>query len=115
MPWHIVRDGRPTGPIDEAEIARLAGEGGFAPDDLVWRPGLAGWIRAREAPELQDVAWAAPPSAAAECAASAPSESAPPAPPAPAAPDDAPARREAQPVTPGDSLRTSILGLDSPD
>ena len=101
MPWHIVRDGRPTGPIDEAEIARLAGVGGLAPDDLVWRPGLAGWIRAREAPELQDVGRAAPPSAAAECAASAPSESAPPAPPARAAPDD--------------SLRTSILGLDSPD
>jgi uncharacterized RDD family membrane protein YckC len=108
MPWHIVRDGRSTGPIDEAEIARLAGEGGLAPDDLVWRPGLAGWIRAREAPEMQDVAWAIPPSAAA----SAPSESALPA---PTAPDDAPARRAAPPVVPGDSLRTSILGLDSPD
>lgn len=41
--WYLARDGRQFGPYAGDEILRLAEAGMLRADDLIWRPGLAGW------------------------------------------------------------------------
>ncbi len=40
MPWHYAQRGRPCGPVDEAELRRLAEQGRIVPDTLVWTPSF---------------------------------------------------------------------------
>lgn len=72
MLWYYARNGQRMGPVEEAEILRLAQTGQLAGTDLVWKTGLPDWRPAGQMPELASYFFrpAAPP---------------PPPPPAPAA------------------------------
>jgi hypothetical protein len=41
--YYIARDGKQTGPFEEAEILRRIEEGIFTSNDLCWREGMADW------------------------------------------------------------------------
>jgi uncharacterized membrane protein len=45
MQWYYTRQGQQVGPIDEAELHRLAQQGVIQPDDLVWNPSMGGQWR----------------------------------------------------------------------
>ncbi|MFZ4733093.1 MAG: GYF domain-containing protein [Pirellulales bacterium] len=45
--WHYAIGGERFGPIEPEELRGLAAAGRLAPDDLVWKPGLAEWVAAR--------------------------------------------------------------------
>lgn len=51
--YHVVVDGRVTGPLSGAELSRLIGEGRVDEATLVWRPGLARWQSAGETADVQ--------------------------------------------------------------
>jgi hypothetical protein len=40
MQWYYSREGQRLGPVEEAELFRLAAEGGLEPDDYVWNPAM---------------------------------------------------------------------------
>jgi len=47
MEWYYTREGQQAGPIDEAELCRLAQQRRLNPDDLVWNPTLGDqWVEA---------------------------------------------------------------------
>ena len=53
MQWFYIRNGQRTGPVEEAELFRLAREGALAPDDLVWNPAMGQeWKPAATIPQL---------------------------------------------------------------
>lgn len=104
MLWYYARNGQRNGPVEEAELRRLAETGQLAGTDLVWKPGLAEWKAAGQVPELASLfrpAAPPPPPAAPPSPAPAPYVPPPPAarpvepapytPPAPAAAPVAPA------------------------
>ena len=43
MDWYYVESGQRVGPVDDAEIERLAGAGAVTDDTLVWHAGMAEW------------------------------------------------------------------------
>ena len=43
MDWYYALEGQQRGPVSEAELTRLAGEGVIAPSTLVWHAGLPDW------------------------------------------------------------------------
>jgi uncharacterized RDD family membrane protein YckC len=43
MVWYYVKDGARQGPVEEAELNSLVGEGVVRPDTLVWSEGMADW------------------------------------------------------------------------
>jgi hypothetical protein len=45
-PWHYARHGQRLGPVDFAELERLAAAGELGADDLVWSPGMPAWVPA---------------------------------------------------------------------
>ncbi|MCX7818138.1 MAG: RDD family protein [Kiritimatiellae bacterium] len=45
--------GTPRGPLSAAELRAMASEGRIGPETLVWRPGLADWVRYRELAETE--------------------------------------------------------------
>ena len=59
--WHIAVDGQAQGPYGRAKLGRLAKEGGFARDTLVWTPGQDGWKPADEVTELAQLFTISPP------------------------------------------------------
>ncbi len=44
--WWYAREEEQLGPVSPAELRRLAGSGGLAATDLVWREGMAEWAPA---------------------------------------------------------------------
>lgn len=44
--WFYAANGSQAGPVDTAELKRLAGEGALEPTDLVWKEGLPEWVPA---------------------------------------------------------------------
>ncbi|MBB5351398.1 putative membrane protein [Haloferula luteola] len=57
-PWYYARSGKQFGPVPEPELERLARAGELDPlADLVWKEGMAQWMRPCEIPEL---IWARP-------------------------------------------------------
>lgn len=51
--WFYTRGGKQAPqPVPTEELQRLARDGGLRPSDLVWREGMAQWIRAGAAPNL---------------------------------------------------------------
>ena len=44
--WHVARNGERRGPLSDAEIVMLAGDGAIGAEDLIWRPGYLGWTPA---------------------------------------------------------------------
>jgi len=50
--WYYTRDGKAMDPVSEAELKKLAASGDLKPTDLVWKEGMAQWVRAGSAKEL---------------------------------------------------------------
>lgn len=50
--WHVALNGQAEGPHDRAHLQRLAAEGRFNRDTLVWRAGQGDWQRAGEIADL---------------------------------------------------------------
>ena len=50
--WHIAENGETKGPFSKASLGRMAGEGNFTRESLVWTPGQDGWMPAEDVPEL---------------------------------------------------------------
>ncbi|HMF19936.1 MAG TPA: GYF domain-containing protein [Gemmataceae bacterium] len=50
--WYYTRDGKAMDPVSEAELKKLAASGDLQPTDLVWKEGMAKWVRAGSAKEL---------------------------------------------------------------
>lgn len=50
--WHISRHDQTWGPIAEWELPQAIVRGELRSDDLVWRAGMQGWIRAADVPGL---------------------------------------------------------------
>ena len=44
--WFYAAGGGQAGPVDTAELRRLAADGALRPADLVWREGMAEWVKA---------------------------------------------------------------------
>ena len=59
--WHVAADGTAKGPFGRAHLARLAAEGSFTRDTLVWSPGLDGWKPAGDIAELARIFTVMPP------------------------------------------------------
>jgi hypothetical protein len=59
--WHIAVDGQADGPYGRANLGRLARDGQFTRDTLVWTPGQDGWKPADEVAELAQLFTVAPP------------------------------------------------------
>ncbi len=59
--WHIALDGTAQGPYGRGHLGRLAAEGRFERDTLVWTPGQDGWLPADEVPELAQLFTMMPP------------------------------------------------------
>lgn len=59
--WHLAENGQTRGPFDLGTLRRMAAEGGFRADTLVWAPGYSGWTRADAVAELAPLFAATPP------------------------------------------------------
>ncbi len=59
--WHIAVDGAAQGPYGRGHLGRLAAEGTFTRDTLVWTPGQDGWKPADEVTELAQLFTNMPP------------------------------------------------------
>ncbi|MEM8840846.1 MAG: SPFH domain-containing protein, partial [Pseudomonadota bacterium] len=59
--YHIAANGQTTGPFSRADLGRMATEGGFARETLVWSPGMAGWTAAGEVDALAQLFTVMPP------------------------------------------------------
>ncbi len=59
--WHIAVDGQADGPYGRGHLGRLARDGSFTRDTLVWAPGQDGWKPADEVAELAQLFTIAPP------------------------------------------------------
>ena len=59
--WHVAQDGQAQGPYGRGHLGRMASEGRFGRDTLVWTPGQDGWLPADEVPELAQLFTMMPP------------------------------------------------------
>lgn len=51
--YHVAVNGQPAGPFDLVTLSQMIMTGTFLRDSLVWKPGMANWIKAGEIQELQ--------------------------------------------------------------
>ena len=59
--YHVAENGQTKGPFSLADLGRMAHEGGFKRESLVWAPGFAGWTAAGEVDALARLFTVAPP------------------------------------------------------
>ena len=59
--WHIAVNGAADGPYGRGHLGRLARDGSFTRETLVWTPGLEGWRAAGDVPELAQLFIVQPP------------------------------------------------------
>jgi len=50
--WNYVQNGQSLGPVPEEQLKAMLASGVLKWDDLVWRDGMAGWLAAKQIPEL---------------------------------------------------------------
>ena len=50
--FYVARDGNSTGPFALDPLTQAVAQGTFGPDSLVWTAGMAGWLPARQIPQL---------------------------------------------------------------
>lgn len=50
--WYYAQNNERKGPVSFTTLKAMAADGWLAPDDLVWRQGMSGWIPARDADGL---------------------------------------------------------------
>jgi hypothetical protein len=46
--WYYTQNGQRSGPIKSDRLKALATSGGLGPDDLVWKQGMDGWVKASQ-------------------------------------------------------------------
>jgi hypothetical protein len=51
--WYYAQSGERQGPVSFDRLVNLVRAGWVAPETLVWRPGMADWLRVGDVPELQ--------------------------------------------------------------
>jgi membrane protease subunit (stomatin/prohibitin family) len=59
--WYAAYDGKQAGPLNPADLQQHARTGRLTRDTLVWRRGMAQWVKAGEVDELRDVVADVPP------------------------------------------------------
>lgn len=59
--WHVAVDGQAQGPYGRGHLGRMAAEGRFGRDTLVWTPGQDGWLPADDVRELAQLFTMMPP------------------------------------------------------
>lgn len=52
MQWYYNEGSERRGPVSQEELQSLIAQGLVGPDNLVWREGMANWVRAGGVPEL---------------------------------------------------------------
>lgn len=50
--WFYARNGVSTGPVNLADLQRLADQNEIEPDTLVWKEGMSGWTACRDATQV---------------------------------------------------------------
>ena len=53
--YNVAKDGKPTGPFDVATLTTMAASGELKPDSLVWKAGMASWVRADSVDDLKGI------------------------------------------------------------
>ena len=51
--YHVVKDGKPTGPFPLEKLTEMAASGELLPDGLVWKPGMDAWEKASSRDDLK--------------------------------------------------------------
>lgn len=59
--WHVANGGAAEGPYGRGHLGRMAAEGHFTRNTLVWTPGQEGWQKADDVPELAQLFTMLPP------------------------------------------------------
>lgn len=59
--YYVVVNGQSTGPFDIKTLQQMADNGEFVKDSLVWKKGMADWVRADSVDELKDLFTTIPP------------------------------------------------------
>ena len=59
--YYVAVDGDSTGPYDIKKLQEMADNGQFKKDSLVWKKGMADWVRADSVDELKDLFTDIPP------------------------------------------------------
>ncbi len=53
--YHVLVNNVVAGPFTEEELATLTKAKSLTPDTMVWRPGMSGWMQAKDVPEVQKI------------------------------------------------------------
>lgn len=53
--FHIAVNGQATGPYDINTLKQMSSTGQFSAESLVWKPGMATWIKAEETDDLKEL------------------------------------------------------------
>lgn len=64
--YHVAINGQAAGPFDVNTLAKMASVGQFNADSLVWKAGMAEWVKAGTVDELKNVLAKTPPTIPAE-------------------------------------------------
>lgn len=59
--YQIAVNGQATGPYDENQLKGMIGQNTFTKDSLVWKPGMANWVKAETVSELANLFTSVPP------------------------------------------------------
>jgi hypothetical protein len=59
--FHVAINGQQAGPFDMGTLQGQAGSGALKRDSLVWKAGMAQWVKASEVPELAALFASVPP------------------------------------------------------
>ena len=59
--YHVVVNGQATGPYDSNTLQQMAANGQFVAESLVWKHGMAGWVKAGTVDELKSMFVIIPP------------------------------------------------------
>lgn len=59
--YHVVVNGKATGPFDISLLSQMASSGQFSAESLVWKSGMEQWVKAGMVDELKKIASAIPP------------------------------------------------------
>ena len=59
--YHIAVNGQPAGPFDMATLSQMANAGELTADSLVWKKGMAEWVKAGTIDELKSLFVVMPP------------------------------------------------------
>lgn len=53
--YHVLVNNAVAGAFSEEQLATLAKAKSLTPDTMVWKPGMNGWMQAKNVPEVQKI------------------------------------------------------------